>query len=132
MIERFRKMRVARGVLCGVAGNFRGSFSVIVIEEKRLAIGRRGEYARIGAENLAIEFVELEVAGDIGAKRAESVRKSGRVETVMKLFCNGTAADGLAAFQNEGLKAALGKIEGRDESVMAAADKRYALSDRHV
>jgi hypothetical protein len=50
----------------------------------------------------------------------------------MKLFGNGAAADGLAAFQNEGLKAALGKIEGRDESVMAAADKRYALSDRHV
>jgi hypothetical protein len=76
--------------------------------------------------------VELEIAGDTGTKRAESVRKSGRVETVMKLFCNGTAADRLAAFQNERLKAALGKIERRDESVVAAADKRYALSDGHV
>jgi hypothetical protein len=50
----------------------------------------------------------------------------------MKLFGNGTAADRLAAFQNERLKAALGEIEGRDESVVAAADKRYALSDGHV
>jgi hypothetical protein len=75
--------------------------------------------------------VKLEVAGDIGAKRADSVRKRGSVETVMKFLGDGAAADRLAAFQNERLEAALCKIERGDKSVVAAADESYALSDGH-
>src|SRR5579859_2556331 len=131
MIERFGELRVPRGILCGDAGDFGGSFSVIVIKEKRIAFERGGEDAGIGAKNLTIEFVELEVAGDVGAKRADRVRKRGRVETGMKFFGDGAAADHFAALQNDRLKAALGQIKRGDESVVAAADESYALSDGH-
>jgi len=104
---------------------------VIVIEEKRIAIGRGSKDARIGAKNLAIEFVELEVAGDLGAKRADRVRKRGRVETGMKFFGDGAAANHFAALQNQRLKAALREVKRGDESVVAAADESYALSDGH-
>lgn len=130
-IERFRELRVFCGVFGGEAGDAGGGFSGAIVEEERFAIGTRSEDAGIGAENFAIEFLEVEIAGDIGAKRAQGVRKSGRVEAGMKFLGDGAAADHFAAFENERLKAAFCEIERGDESVMAAADEGYALSDGH-
>ncbi len=95
----------------------------IVIKEKRLAIGGRSKDARIGMKNFAIEFFELQVAGDIGAKRAERVRKRRSVETGMKFLGDRAAADHFAAFENQRLEAALRQIKRGDESVVTAADE---------
>ena len=50
----------------------------------------------------------------------------------MKFFGDGAATDDFAALKHEGLESALGKIKRGDECIVAAADKNYALSDRHV
>src|SRR5580700_3666317 len=131
MIERFGELRVLPGVFFGEAGNFGGSSGVVVIEEKRLAIGRGSEHTRIGAENFAIEFVEVEIAGNVRAKRAYGVRKCGSVEAGMEFFRDGAAANHFAAFENKRLESALCEIKRGDESVVAAADESYALSDGH-
>jgi hypothetical protein len=114
-----------------VASNFGGSLAVVAIEEKRFTVGRGSKDAGIGAENFAIEFMELEVAGDVGAKRANGVRKSGSVEAGMKFFGDGAAPGHFTTFENERLEPAFCEIERGDESVVAAADKSYALSDGH-
>jgi hypothetical protein len=49
----------------------------------------------------------------------------------MELLGDGTAANYFAAFEDEGLEAALGEIESGDESVVTAANENYALSDGH-
>jgi hypothetical protein len=75
--------------------------------------------------------VKLEIAGNVGTKRANGVRKSGSAETGVKFFCDGAAADNLTTFENQWLKTALGEIERSDQSIVAAADEGYALSDGH-
>ena len=50
----------------------------------------------------------------------------------IKFFGDSAAADHFAAFEDEGLEAALGKIKSSDESVVAAADEDYTLSEGHV
>ena len=49
----------------------------------------------------------------------------------MKLFRDRAAANHFAAFQNDRLKAALGQVEGGDQSVVTAANEDYFLSERH-
>ena len=131
MIERLCELRVPGGVFFGVAGNFGGSFGVVVIEEKRFTIGRGSEDAGIGSKNLAIAFMKLEVPGNVRAKRADGVGKSGSSETVVKFLGDGASADHFASFKYERLESALCEIERGDESVVPAADKSYALSDGH-
>src|SRR5580704_2607518 len=115
MIERFGELCVLCGVFFGETGNFGGSSGVVIIEEKRLAIGRGSEDARIGAENFAIEFVEVEIPGNVRSKRAYGVRKCGSVEAGMEFFRDSAAANHLAAFENKRLEAAFGEIERGDE-----------------
>jgi hypothetical protein len=114
-----------------VAGNFGGSFGVVVIEEQRFTVGRGCEDAGIGTKNLAIEFMKLEVTGNVRTKRADGVGKSGGAETVMKFLGDGAAADHFTSFEYEWLESALCEVERGYESVVAAADKSYALSDGH-
>src|SRR4029077_13855191 len=111
--------------------NAAGGFGVIVVEEQRCTVRCRSENAGIGVKNLAIEFFDLHVASDVGAKRAEGVRESGRVEAGMEFFGNGTAAGEFAAFENQRLEPAPGQIECSDECVVPAADENYALTDGH-
>jgi hypothetical protein len=75
--------------------------------------------------------VKLQIAGNVGAKRANGVRKCGSAEAGMKFLGDGAATNHFAAFENERLETALGEIERGDESVVAAADESYALSDGH-
>src|SRR5580704_6819663 len=131
MVERFGELRVFRGVFFGVASNFGGRLGVVVVEEQRLAVGRGSEDSRIGSKNFAIEFVKLEVAGDVGAKRANGVRKSGSVEAGIKFLGDGSAADHFTPLENERFETTLRKIARGDERVVAATDKSYALSDGH-
>jgi hypothetical protein len=131
MIERFGELRVLRGVFFGVPSNFGGGFGVVVIEEKRPAIGRGSKDARIGTENFAIEFVELEITSDIGAERADGMRECRSAKARMKFFGDGAAADHFAAFENQRFESALCEIERGDESVVAAADESYTLTDGH-
>jgi len=49
----------------------------------------------------------------------------------MKFLGDGATADHFAALEDEGLEAALGEIKSGDESVVAAADENYTLSERH-
>ena len=78
-------------LVSGVARDFGSGLGMVVIEEQRIAIERGSENARIGAQNLAIELVKLEVTRYVGAKRTESVRKSRGTETGMKLLGDGAA-----------------------------------------
>src|ERR1700736_1970629 len=50
----------------------------------------------------------------------------------MKLFSDGSAAYNFAPLQDHRLESALGQIKRTDDSTVAAADERYALSDGHV
>ena len=108
-----------------------GGLRDVVIEKKRLAVGARREDARIGAKYFAVEFLQLKIAGNVGAKRAHCVRESGNVKAGMKFFGNGAAADHFAAFENDRFETALCEVERGDECVVAAADDSYALSDGH-
>jgi hypothetical protein len=49
----------------------------------------------------------------------------------MKFFGDGPASDEFATLEDQRLEAALGEVEGGDESVVTAADEDYALSDGH-
>ena len=104
MIERFSEFRVLCGVLFGVARDFGSGPGMVIIKEKRIAIERRSENARIGAQNLAIELVKLQVARYIGSKRTESVRKSRGAEAGMKLLGIALAANYFPAFENDRLE----------------------------
>jgi hypothetical protein len=104
---------------------------VVVIEEQRFTLRRGSEDAGIGAKNLAIEFMKLEVTGNVRAKRADGVGKSGSAETVVKFLGDGAAADHFASFEYEGLESALCEIERGYKGVVAAADNSDALSDGH-
>src|SRR4029077_11936368 len=104
-------LRVSRSVLFGVTGDFGGSLGVVVIKEKRLAIGHGSEDARIGTQNFAIEFMELKIASNVGTNRANGVRKSGGAETGMKFLGDGAATAHFTAFKNERLETAFCEIE---------------------
>jgi len=131
MIERLGKLHIFRGVFFGEAGDFGGGFSVIVVEEKRFAVGCGSEDTRVRTKNFAIEFVEFEITGNVSTKRTDGVRKSGRVKAGMKFLGDGAAADHFPAFENNRLEPAFCEIERCDEGVVAAADESYALSDGH-
>src|SRR5215472_15399843 len=107
------------------------SFGVIVVEEQRLAVRRGREDARIGIVEVKLEFLELHVTSNVGAQRPNAVRERGGAEAWMKFLGDRSAPDHFAAFENERLEAALGKVEGSDESVVTRADDNYALSDGH-
>jgi hypothetical protein len=49
----------------------------------------------------------------------------------MKLLGDGAAANYFPAFENDRLEAALRKIVRGDESIVAAADESYTLSNGH-
>src|SRR5580692_114870 len=132
MIERFGELRVLRGVFLRVPRNFGRGLGVVVIENQRFAFGRGSKDARIGPKNFAIEFGKFKIARDVRSKRAESMGKSRDVKARMELFRDRPATDHLAAFEHQRLEAALRQIESGDESVVAAADNGYALSDGHV
>src|SRR5580658_227358 len=131
MIERFGKLCVFRCVFFRVSGNFGGSLGVVVIEEKRLAVGRGSKDPRIRAQNFAIEFMKLQVTCNVGAKRSDRVRKSRSVKPWMKFLGDGAAADHFAALQNERPETALCEIKRSDQSGVATADESYALADGH-
>ena len=128
----FGKFRVVGGVFCGEAGDAAGGLGVIVVKKERAAVGRRGEDARIGIEDLPILLVEAHVARDVGAERADGVRKCRGAIAGVKFFGDGAAADNFASFENDGFEAALGEIKSGDECVVTTADDDYALSDGHV
>src|SRR5690349_20195651 len=118
-----------------MGGNIRdatSSLGVVVPEKKRTTIRLGGENTRAGIKYFAAKFIELHVSCDLGAKRAESVRESRGFEAGIKFLGDSAAADHFAAFEDEGLEAALGKVKSGDESVVAAADKNYTLSEGHV
>src|SRR5690349_18912743 len=100
MLESFGELGVFRGILCGEAGDAAGSFGVIVIEQERFSVWRGSEEARIRVQHVALEFLQLHVCGDVGAKRADGVRESGGAEAGMKFFSDGAAADEFAALKN--------------------------------
>ena len=129
--ERFGELRVFRGVFRGKPGNSSGSRGGVVVEQERFAIGRGSKNARIGLQDFTAELFELQVFGDVSTQRAQGVRERGGVEAGMKFLGDCTATDDLAAFENDGLEAALGEVKSSDESVVSAADESYALSDGH-
>jgi hypothetical protein len=129
--EGFGEFGVFRGVFGGEASDTTGGFSVIVAEEQRFAVRRRSENAGIGIKDLAIEFFDLQVASDVGAKRAEGVCESGGMEAGIEFLSDGATTNEFAAFENERLEAALGQIKCGDECVVPAADENYALSEGH-
>src|SRR6266403_2794117 len=132
MLESLRELGIFRGVFGGEAGDAAGGFGVIVVEEERFAIDRRGEEAGVGMQHVTVVFLKLHVGRDVGAQRADGVRESGGAEAGMEFLSDGAAADEFAALENERLEAALGEIESGDERVVTTANENYALSDRHA
>ncbi len=115
----------------GNAANFASRFGDVVVEQERVAVRRRREDARIRLQDFAVEGFELHVERNVRTERTERVCERGSVETGMKFLSDGAAADHFAAFEDQGLEAALGEIESGNESVVTAADKSHALSERH-
>jgi hypothetical protein len=81
--------------------------------------------------HVALEFLELHVGRDIGAKGADGVRESGGAEAGMEFFGDGAAADEFAALENERLEATFRQVKGGDERVVTATDEDYTLSEGH-
>jgi len=100
MFERFGELSVLSGVFRGEACDAAGGFGVVVVEEEGFAIGRRSEETRVGMHDVALEFFELHVRGDIGAKGADGVGERGGAEAGMKFFGDGAAADEFAALED--------------------------------
>src|SRR5260370_562964 len=130
MIESIREFNVFDGILGGNARNAASGLGVIVPEEKRVAIGCGGEYARAGIEYFALEFFNLHVARDLCAKRAEGMGERGGFEAGIKFLGDGAATDHFAAFEDEWLENTLGAIEGGHKSILEAADENYTLAQR--
>jgi hypothetical protein len=131
IFERFGEFSVFRGVLGGEARNAAGSLGVAAIEEEGFSVGRGGEEAGIGMQDVAFVFFELHVQSDVGAQRTEGVGQGGGAEARIKFFGDGATADEFAALEDQRLEAAFGEIESGDQSVVTAADEDYALSQGH-
>src|SRR5882724_11433356 len=93
VVERVGEFDEFSGVFGGDAGNAGSGLGVVVPEKERVAIGCGSEDARTGIENFASECFELHVARNIGAERAERVRKCGGAEAGMKFLGDGATAD---------------------------------------
>ena len=72
--ERLGELRVFRGVFVREAGDSRGGSRGVIVEKQRFAIGRWSKDAGIGRKNFILEFLELQIARDVGMQRAEGVR----------------------------------------------------------
>src|SRR5260370_28838572 len=131
MVESVRKFKILGGIFGGNIGDAASGLGVLVPKEKCLSVGRRREDARAGIENFATKFFDLHVARDLCAKRAECMGKRGGLEAGMKFLGDGAAADHFAAFEDEGLEAALGEIKSSDKSVGTAPDKTHTLTTSH-
>jgi len=131
MIESVGKFHVLGGIAFGNIRDAASGPGVIVPKKKRASVGLGSEDARSGIKDFARKFIELHVARDLRAKRAESVRESRGFEAGIEFFRDSAAANHFAAFEDEGLEAALGKIKSGDESVVPAADENYTLSEGH-
>jgi len=131
MVESVREFKVFGGILGGNTGDAPSGFGVLVPEKKRLAIGRGGEDTRTWIEYFALEFFNLHVARNLCTERAKGMGKRGGFEAGMKFLSDGAATNHFTAFEDERLEAALGEIKSGDESIVAAADENYALSERH-
>src|ERR1700680_3881761 len=131
MLKSVRELGIFRGVFGGKASDAAGGFGVIVVEEEGFAVGRGSEEAGVGMHHVALEFLELHVGRDIGAKGADGMRERGGAEAGMEFFGDGAATDEFAALENERLETAFGEIEGGDERVVTATDDDYTLSDGH-
>jgi len=125
------KLRIFRRVFGREATNSSRGLGRVIIEEQRSAVGRRSKDARIGPQDFATELFGLQIFGNVRAKRAERVRQGRSVKAGMKFLGDGATADHFAAFKDEWLEAALGKIESSDENIVPAANENHALSDRH-
>jgi hypothetical protein len=98
--------------------SFRGG----VVKEQAAAIGRRSKDARLRLDDVEIEFVELKVASNVRAERAEGVRERGGFEAGMKFLGDRAAPEDFAPFEHCGLEAALGQIKCGDQCVVTATD----------
>src|SRR6266849_1547315 len=114
MIERFSELRVFGGVFGGKARDAAGGFGMIVVKEESFAVGFGREEARIGMQHVAFVVFELQVGGDIGAKRTDGVRECGGAGAGVRFFSDGAATDEFAALEDERLEATFGEVEGGD------------------
>jgi len=106
----------------------KGGFKPLVLERREMVGGgaiTEEFHPGFRASTLAHTLGPLRanVARDLRAKRAESVRESRGFEAGIEFFRDSAAANHFAAFEDEGLEAALGKIKSGDESVVPAADE---------
>ena len=131
MLERLGELGVFRSVFGGEARDATRGFGVVVVEEEGLAVWRGSEEARIGMQQVALEFFELHVRSDVGSKRPDGVRECGGAKAGMKFFGDGAAADEFAALKDQGLETTFGEVERGDERIVTAADEDYTLSDGH-
>ena len=75
---------------------------------------------------------KIKLANDFGAKQRHDVGTFGKQKTGNNFFGDGSAAENVAAFENEHFLAGFGQIGGVDKTVMAAADDDYVVVLRHA
>src|SRR5256884_8975700 len=76
LFERPSELYIFRRVFGREVTDGSGGLGDIVVEKERLPIGRWREDARVGRENLTIEFIELQIAGNVSAEWTECMRQS--------------------------------------------------------
>ena len=131
MLERLGELSIFRGVFGGEARDAARGFGVVVVEEEGFAVWRGSEEARIGMQEVALEFFELHVRSNIGTEGADGVREGGGSKAGMKFFGDGAAAYEFAALEDQRPEAAFGEVEGGDERIVTTADEDYTLTDGH-
>src|SRR6266849_3454850 len=131
MLERLGELSIFRGVFGGEARDAAGGLGVVVVEEEGFAVRRGSEEARIGMQEVALEFFELHVRSNIGAEGPDGVREGGSSKAGMEFFGDGAAADKFAALEDQRPEATFGEVEGGDERIVTTADEDYTLTDGH-
>src|ERR1700740_3794066 len=117
MLERLGELSIFGGVLGGEARDAAGGFGVVVVEEEGFAVRGGSEEARIGVQEVALEFFDLHVRSNIGTEGADGVRERGGSKAGMKFFGDGATADEFAALEDQRPEAAFGEVEGGDEAL---------------
>src|SRR5260370_39870081 len=74
MLERLGELSIFRGVFGGEARDAARGFGVVVVEEEGFAVRRGSEEARIGVQEVALEFFELHDRSTIGTAAPDRLR----------------------------------------------------------
>ena len=124
------KFFVSFGVELGVALDFAARFAVIVRAPEMIAVGH-GRQGAVERKNFQAVAGKIEVANNFRAKQRDDVRKNGKFEAGDDFFGDGSAAENVAAFEDQNFFACFGEVGRIDKAVVAAADDNDVVTLSH-